>query len=74
MVVRSRPRRYSPVMNTVPTAITTISPAKVPTRKFSTEKPTPMTGPPTTGAMSPAPVTANPPPPVWVKPPLVVFV
>lgn len=56
-VVRISPRRYSAVTDPAPRATRTSRPVKDPTRKFSTVWAGPMGGPPTTGAMSPAPVT-----------------
>ena len=60
-VVRIRPRRYSAVMNIVPTTTTAISPANAPTRVESRGWPGPAP-PGVSGAMSPDPVTVNVPP------------
>ena len=65
-VVRIRPRRYSAVMNIVPTTTTTISPANVPTRAWLMSTPPPEPG--TSGAISPDPVTVNLSP-AWRNPP-----
>jgi hypothetical protein len=56
-VVRIRPRRYSAVANMTPSTITTISPANVPMRVVSIDRPEPALG-----ARSPVPVTRKRPP------------
>ena len=58
-VTRIRPRRYSAVMNIAATTITAISAPNTPVSVCSMGVPT---WPPTSGAMSPVPVTVNVPP------------
>jgi len=59
-VVRTRPRRYSAVMNIVATTMAVIRPANVPRRVCAMVVPRPA-APDTAGAMSPDPLTVNPP-------------
>ena len=67
-VVRIRPRRYSAVMNIVPTTSATISPANTPVMPASAVLLAPAAFR-TAGAMSPDPWTVKNPP-VWRYPPL----
>ena len=67
-VVRIRPRRYSAVMNIVPTTSSTISPANAPMIPSSAGLPLPAEPPATAGAMSPDPCTVKTPP-AWRYPP-----